>query len=112
MGHLEFEGFDPKTTKALEKKVFRAATSPPAVQHNEALAGTPARLLIVATIDFLEMALEDHPDGVTDMDMVDFAIDQLETVPSVTEDAWIYAGTEAFRATALGLLQALQALEG
>ena len=33
MGHLEFEGFDTKTTRALEEKAFRAATSPPAVQH-------------------------------------------------------------------------------
>jgi hypothetical protein len=97
MASIEFEGFDAKTTKALKKKV--------------ALPEYGARGLIAATIDFLTMAIEDHPEGVTDMEIVDFAIDQLETVPSVTEDAWIYAGTEAFRATALGLLQTLTALE-
>jgi len=110
MASIEFEGFDVETSNALKGKV--ADVLGQAIEQEKPLVFTPAELLIAATIDFLEMALEDHPDGVTDMDMVDFAIDQLEQEASVTEQAWIYAGTEAFRATALGLLQTIQALEG
>ncbi len=78
-----------------------------AIQEN----ASPAERLITATVDLLGMALDDHPPGVTDMDIVGFVQDQLDQEASVTEQAWIYSSTEAFTATALGLLQTLRALE-